>query len=100
MFVANLRPEWEDLGTFRAAMEGEGDVIRCFIMCNPQGASKARFSGLTPTPPLGHSCIGLSPRNPCCVGRMQDCCCVAGGLTGTVSLTTCLEARLLLELCC
>ena len=41
MFVANLRPEWEDLGTFRAAMDGEGDVIRCFIMCNPQGASKA-----------------------------------------------------------
>lgn len=40
MFVANLRPEWVDQSTFRAAMDAEGDVIRCFVMCNPQGTAK------------------------------------------------------------
>ena len=49
MFVANLRPEWEELSAFKSAMEAEGDVIRCFIMRNARGASKVGPSA--PAPP-------------------------------------------------
>ena len=87
MFVANLRPEWEDLGTFRSAMDSEGDVIRCFIMCNPQGASKARFWWPAPAHPPGQCCIVDCLRNPFCFGSVQECClsCRLGDLVCTVS---------------
>ena len=40
LFVANLTAEWEVPGTFRTAMDAQGNVVRCFIMRNPEGQSK------------------------------------------------------------
>ena len=52
LFVANLTPEWEAPGTFRTAMDAQGEVVRCFIMRNPEGQSKVRPGACSDTSAL------------------------------------------------
>lgn len=42
LYVANVETRWQTESDFRAAMEAHGAVERCFIMRNPEGASKVR----------------------------------------------------------
>ena len=68
--MANLTPEWEEQTTFRTAMDAQGDVIRCFIMRNPEGQSKVRC-------PAGVSCAVCQWCCPAGLHKQQHSFCCA-----------------------